>query len=133
MKINTIAVIVLLSICATSVSAREYGGHYQVDTQRNSGGEWERNYREHSHVDTRRDFGKKNNNSEKIAIGVGALILGAVIAGAYSHRDDPEIQTQPYYNDNEQEAYQRGLRARLERERIEREQRAYQCGYYGNC
>lgn len=122
MKINMIAVIALLSIFATSVSAREYGG------------EWERNYREHSRVDTRKDFGKKNNNSEKIAIGVGALILGAVIADAYNHRqNNTNIQRQPYYDDYEQEAYQRGLRARLERERIEREQRAYQCGYYGNC
>lgn len=111
---SAIAILVTLGMLASPAHARDRDDDY-------------RHYQHEGHQ-------HKKSNNDAIVYGIGGLILGAVIAS--SLEDRPKQQATPQYDyvyDSEREAYERGRAERARQERVEREQRAYQCGYYGNC
>lgn len=74
----------------------------------------------------------KVTTGEAVAIGIGALVLGAALAD--SNRQRQYNPAPAYgYTTPEQDAYERGRLDRQREEQARREQRAYECGYYGRC
>ena len=119
---TSIAVLTSICLIASPVLARE-------NTYREPGHGY-RNYEQsdYRNYDNREHYHKKNNNGDKIAIGLAGLIIGAALMNAAQTPQAPVVVATP-----EQQAYERGRQERLRIEQAQREQRAYECGYYGNC
>jgi hypothetical protein len=111
---SAIAILVTLGMLASPAHARDRDDyrHYQHEG--------------HQH---------KKSNNDAIVYGIAGLIIGAAVASSLD--DHPkQQQATPQYGytyDSERAAYGRGRAERARQEREAREQRAYQCGYYGNC
>jgi hypothetical protein len=111
----TIALVTSICLIASPVIARE-------NTYREPG----RGY--HTYEEPHSYHKKNNDTTERVAIGLAGLIIGAAIMNAAQTPPTPVVTLT-----REQQAYERGRQERLRIEQAQREQRAYECGYYGNC